>query len=52
MGARRMVPCGLALLWVGLWASSLWADLLTIEQAKELSQKTGRPILAVAGTKT
>lgn len=28
------------------------AEPLTIEKAQELSQRTGRPILAVAGTKT
>jgi hypothetical protein len=28
------------------------AEPLTIEKAQELSQLTGRPILAVAGTKT
>ena len=28
------------------------AGLLTIEEAKQLSQATGRPILAMAGSKT
>ena len=28
------------------------ADLLTIEQAEALSKATGRPILAMAGSKT
>lgn len=28
------------------------ADLLTIEQAETLSKATGRPILAMAGSKT
>lgn len=32
----------------GAWG----ADLLTIEQAEALSKATGRPILAMAGSKT
>lgn len=28
------------------------ADLLTMEQAEQLSKATGRPILAMAGSKT
>lgn len=41
----------LALAFVGLGASQACA-LLTIDEAVELSEKTGRPIFAVAGSKT
>jgi hypothetical protein len=34
----------------GLCAASASADLLTVDQAFERSQKTGRPIFAVAGS--
>ena len=40
---------------VALAASCNWAmgaELLTIEQAEKLSKATGRPILAMAGSKT
>ena len=52
MSTRRIVPWSAALVWLGLWTSELPAALLTIEQAKEASQQTGRPIFAVAGSKT
>jgi hypothetical protein len=51
MTARWTVRAGLALVCAGLWAGELRA-LLTIDQAKALSQKTGRPIFAVAGSAT
>lgn len=51
MKVCRILGASLALAWVGLWTmESLAAGLLTIEQATELSEKTGRPIFAVAGT--
>jgi len=37
---------------VGACTSQAAAALLTIEQAFEISQKTGRPIFAVAGSAT
>lgn len=37
---------------VGSAASVAGAGLLTIEEALDLSQKTGRPIFAVAGEKS
>lgn len=40
---------------VALVATCGWvagADLLTMEQAEKLSKATGRPILAMAGSKT
>ncbi|HZL88505.1 MAG TPA: hypothetical protein VFB96_09055 [Pirellulaceae bacterium] len=33
-------------------ASVALADSLTLEKAQEISKQTGRPILAVAGSKT
>jgi len=47
----RWIFGGAAALLVGLWANQARA-LLTIDQARELSQKTGRPIFAVAGSAT
>lgn len=39
--ALAALPCG-----------AMGAGLLTMEEAEKLSQETGRPILAMAGTKT
>jgi hypothetical protein len=32
--------------------SELWAQMQSVEQAVQLSQATGRPIFALAGSKT
>jgi hypothetical protein len=40
------------LTWVGLVASRASAGLLTVDEAVELSSRTGRPIFAVAGSAT
>jgi hypothetical protein len=51
MQTRWSLSAGLAFAWIGLWtAPSLATGLLTIQQATELSEKTGRPIFAVAGS--
>ena len=42
----------LSLAGIGLIVSQLSAATMTIEQATALSQKTGQPILAVAGEAT
>jgi hypothetical protein len=52
MRTRWLAPLCAAAAAVGLMTAEAQAALLTIEQAIELSQKTGRPILAVAGSKT
>lgn len=50
---RHYLTAGMmALAAVGLGALPAGAALLTIEQAVELSQRTGRPIFAVAGDVT
>ncbi len=52
LGVRGWTFSGLlALAWIALLGAEARA-LLTIDQAVELSQKTGRPIFAVAGSKT
>jgi hypothetical protein len=51
MKANWIASLSVTLTLVGL-AAGARADLLSIEQATELSQKTGRPIFAVAGSKT
>jgi hypothetical protein len=33
-------------------SSPRWAAAITLEEAQQLSQQTGRPIFAVAGTET
>ena len=52
MKTRWLVPLCAAAAALGLVRAEVQAALLTIDQATELSQKTGRPILAVAGSKT
>ena len=47
-----MIAGSLALAWTVLCSDELRAALLTIDEAIELSQKYGRPIFAVAGSKT
>lgn len=47
-----MIAGSLALAWIALGSAELRAALLTIDEAVELSQKYGRPIFAVAGSKT
>lgn len=47
-----MLAGGLALAWITLGSAELRAALLTIDEAIEMSQKYGRPIFAVAGSKT
>jgi hypothetical protein len=51
MKTNWIASLSLGLTLLGL-AAEARADLLTIEQATELSQTTGRPIFAVAGSKT
>ena len=46
---QSLIALALAL---GGSATALSADLLTIEQAEARSKETGRPILAMGGTKT
>ena len=46
----RILSLALVVPTIGSIASA--AGLLTIEEAKQLSQATGRPILAMAGSKT
>ncbi|MBN2474294.1 MAG: hypothetical protein JXB62_06785 [Pirellulales bacterium] len=52
MRARWTLPLSVGLAWIGLLAADLQAALLTIEQAVDFSQRTGRPIFAVAGSAT
>ena len=47
-----MIAGSLGLAWIALVSAELRAALLTIDEAIEMSQKTGRPIFAVAGSKT
>jgi hypothetical protein len=47
---KLSAPLVVALVAACGWATG--ADLLTMEQAEKLSQATGRPILAMAGSKT
>lgn len=47
-----LLRLSLAMGWIGMLAAPVQAALLTMEQAEELSQKTGRPIFAVAGSAT
>jgi hypothetical protein len=42
----------LAVIIPAIGSSASGAGLLSIEEAKQLSQATGRPILAMAGSKT
>ena len=51
MRSAWMVPLTAALAWVGLLAQA-GAQLPTIDEAIDISQKTGRPIFALAGNKT
>jgi hypothetical protein len=46
-----MIPLTAGLAWVGL-ISQAGAQLPTIDEALAISQKTGRPIFALAGNKT
>lgn len=52
MIAHRLLATGLAALLLSLPLAAQSADLLTIEQAIAKSKATGRPILAMAGSKT
>ena len=54
MTMRAYRPSFLAAVLVGLLAVDAQAEprLLTIDEALQLSQTTGRPIFAVAGSKT
>jgi hypothetical protein len=45
------MAASLALAWIGLACAEAEA-LLTVDEAIALSEKTGRPIFAVAGSKT
>ena len=47
MSAARCFPAFLLAAWIGAQAAPAGAGLLTVDQAVELSHKTGRPILAV-----
>ena len=51
MSARPQVLMSLALA-LSAAAPAFAADLLTIEQAEARSKETGRPILAMGGSKT
>ncbi len=39
-------------LWLGWWVDARAQPLPTVDEAINLSQKTGRPIFALAGNKT
>ena len=52
-----MMPCWqlrapLLMVLMALPCGAIATDLLTMEQAESLSKATGRPILAMAGSKT
>jgi len=47
-----MAAFSLALACVGLLSADLQAALLTIDQAVDMSERTGRPVFAVAGSAT
>ena len=47
-----MIAGSLVLAWMALLSTELRAALLTIDEAIEMSQKYGRPLFAVAGSKT
>jgi hypothetical protein len=50
MSATRCFPAFLLAVWFGVQATPASAGLLTVDQAVDLSHKTGRPILAVGGS--
>ncbi len=50
MRVHSLMALNSALAWMGLLTAEIHAGLLTIEQATDISKKTGRPILAVAGS--
>jgi hypothetical protein len=50
MNRWHLIPLALAM--TALSSAALAADLLTIEEAEARSKVTGRPILAMAGSKT
>jgi hypothetical protein len=52
MPPKWMVPLAAALAWLAALAPAGAQRLPTIDEAKEMSQKTGRPIFALAGTET
>ena len=52
MTPRWHITASLALSLTAISSAASAADLLTIEQAEARSKATGRPILAMAGTKT
>ena len=52
MISRWTLTAPLALLIAAFANFAMAAELLTIDQAEALSKATGRPILAMAGTKT
>jgi hypothetical protein len=52
MKTRWIVFCTLALTGVGVLAADTQVALLTVDQAFGVSQRTGRPIFAVAGSAT
>ena len=50
MSITRCFPAFLLAAWIGTQAAPANAGLLTVDQALDLSHKTGRPILAVGGS--
>ncbi len=52
MRGRWMLAAVAALMGIGLLTPQLRAALLTIDEAIDVSERTGRPIFAVAGSAT
>jgi hypothetical protein len=52
MRPHRTLTASLVVALVATCGLAKAADLLTVEQAEQLSKATGRPILAMAGSKT
>jgi hypothetical protein len=52
MTSRRSPLLSLAMAAAVVTSTASGAGLLSIEEAQQLSQATGRPILAMAGSKT
>ena len=52
MTPRHRLITGLAIAMAAMCNRALLAEPLTIEQAQQLSKATGRPILAMGGSKT
>lgn len=52
MQAKWLTPLPATIFWLGAMAQVGAQQLPTIDEAVDISQKTGRPIFALAGSKT